>query len=80
MMITVSADVEVEQVFDELSEEDLASYGLVRVKEADWQKVASAIRKNDITEALRIVSEIAYDQVNIVLPPLLTPTTAGSAG
>ena len=78
--VTVNAQVDLEDVLDDLDEDDLQAAGYAKVDRGEWEKVGTAIRANDIAEVLRLVSELAYGQAGVLLPPLrLAPSQQPAA-
>lgn len=70
----VEVEVDVTAALDHLDPDQFQELGLAKVDRADWEKVGAAVRANDMNEVLRLVSELAFDQVGITLPPPRIPT------
>jgi len=80
MYVTVSTEVDVEDVLEDLSDADLAKYGLMRTRQVDtdrpvgatsltpWHDVQLAMRQRDQRRLDDLLSELAWQQAGVILP------------
>jgi hypothetical protein len=78
MYHTVEVEVDVSDILDELTDEDLASHGLMRTKPAGipvgfkapnaWHDVQQAMRRRDQSRLENLISTMAWEQAGVILP------------
>ena len=59
MWLSVQADIDPDDVLDQLDDAQLRDLGLARVGRVHWDDVAGAIRRRDFDAATRLMAEIA---------------------
>lgn len=68
--VTVSAEVHTSEIVEELDSDDLRDMGLCRVDQAEWDRVAAAMRAGDLTRLEKELYDLAYKQCGTFLPVL----------
>ena len=75
MQITV--DVDVDDIIDDMTDKELASYGLIRTKPAGavavlpttrWHDIQHALRQHDSRRVEDLLSSMAWEQAGVILP------------
>lgn len=77
MRVTVDVDVDVDDILEQLDDAELASYGLMRVKDSSipehavhspWHDVQQAMRQRDANRLENLLTTLAWDQAGVILP------------
>jgi hypothetical protein len=59
MWLSIQADIDPDDVLNQLDDSQLRDFGLARVGRISWDEVGSAIRRRDFDTATRLMAEIA---------------------
>ena len=72
MWLSVQADIDPDDVLNQLDDSQLRDLGIARIGQITWDEVGSAIRRRDFDTATRLINEIATKTGGSLPPFALT--------